>query len=444
MKKIFSTILILSTVLSITSCKYEEDDIWDQSAAERIETIMKNYGNVLESSKGGWAMEYYPTNKEEFIIGQGYLITAKFSQDNTVETAMKNIFSANTYLEDVSTWDITRDQGPVLSFSSYNNCIHVFADPYDLAFTIGDTSAADEEGKGAQGDYEFVMVDFPQDAETTMLKGKKRGTYVRMTRLADDTDPKTYIEDCQAFTKKMFGLRNPLELSYTVGGDTYSVDKLNTGLVTCYPQGTDSVIERIKEPYLITKRNDSYYLRFRNKLTGGSATQEFVYDAENDIFKSTTADDVFLMYPNIVSNIIKHAMENKSWRLMRNATSRMSAKMASLMSGLYKAIPQFSYMEFRYYGGAFFITLKYSVEADFSYKVETNEENNTFKLTFESPGQDYAKSRYDATPAMQALLGALSQEFKVTKVGDTMYNMDAVRFTSTTDEDLWFELSIQL
>lgn len=62
MKKIFSTILILSTVLSITSCKYEEDDIWNQSAAERIETISKNYAETLMNSKGGWAMQYYPTN----------------------------------------------------------------------------------------------------------------------------------------------------------------------------------------------------------------------------------------------------------------------------------------------------------------------------------------------------------------------------------------------
>ena len=191
MKKLLSMILVLSTVLSITSCKYEEDDIWDQSAAERIESLSKSYAQTLKDSKGGWAMEYYPTNTSTEVIGNGYLIMAKFNENNTVATGMKNVFSNNNYISDFSTWEINKDQGPVLSFSSYNNCIHVFADPYDLPFTGNSENEINEEGKGAQGDYEFMMVEVPADGDYVLLKGKKRGTYIRLTPVPEDTDFKS-------------------------------------------------------------------------------------------------------------------------------------------------------------------------------------------------------------------------------------------------------------
>ena len=79
----------------------------------------------------------------------------------------------------------------MLSFSTYNDILHYFSDP-----------AIYDQGNGLSGDYEFVMVDVPEDHQTIMLKGKKRGTYVRLTRLPDGTDFETYLKDVYDFQNR--------------------------------------------------------------------------------------------------------------------------------------------------------------------------------------------------------------------------------------------------
>lgn len=321
MKKIFSMILILSTVLSITSCKYEEDDIWSQSAAERIESLSKSYAQTLMNSKGGWAMEYYPTNGNEYPSANGYLLMAKFNGDNTVSMGMKNDFSSSAYISDISTWDINRDQGPVLSFSSYNKCIHVFADPYDLPFTGDSQNDVNEEGKGAQGDYEFMMMEVPEDGDHVLLKGKKRGTYVRLTPVPEGTDFKTYIEECQQATVDFFPTTNSLEYTIIIPDSTISTYEFSSNMSTLYPLGTDRVMTGVVNPYMITKRDNTYFLRFRDVITlkDGTTMREFKYNKEEDIFRGVENESCIIDGPELASYVSNKLDDSKSWSIMFNS-----------------------------------------------------------------------------------------------------------------------------
>ena len=162
MKKILSITLCFTAMLAFTACQSEEDDLFDSSAAERLAASKVTYTQRLPQATAGWAMEYYPTNGGSWPRGNGYLILAQFNKDLSVRMAMMNEeMSDGLYMEDTSLWEVISDQGPVLSFNSYNKCLHSFADP-----------AIYETGLGLEGDYEFEIINLPENAEFAMLKGK--------------------------------------------------------------------------------------------------------------------------------------------------------------------------------------------------------------------------------------------------------------------------------
>ncbi|MDY6230383.1 MAG: DUF4302 domain-containing protein, partial [Prevotella sp.] len=194
MKKILYFSLLLGITLSFTSCKDDEDLLFNESAAERLNQIKSVYSQRLWASPNGWAMQYYPTYENEAPYGTGYLMLCDFNEDYSVRVAIStyNSFTQkNEYKEDVSAWEIITDNGPVLSFNSYNSVLHTFSDPEDIPSTTDET----ETGRGYEGDYEFVIVDAPEDASHMMLKGKKRGTYSLLTPMEEGVDYEEYLTD---------------------------------------------------------------------------------------------------------------------------------------------------------------------------------------------------------------------------------------------------------
>ena len=192
MKKIYAKVLLMAAVAVFTACSGEEDNIFDKSAAERLNEVSGVYSQRLADSKGGWVMEYYPySDNENLVTGVGYLIMTRFHENGSVYTVMKNaatdeyrpiaqdkdgnIWSkVNTtpiLISDSSSWQVITDMGPVLSFNTYNKCLGVFSDPTDIPATT--SKYDDEKGKGYRGDYEFVMVDVPQGGDHILLKGKR-------------------------------------------------------------------------------------------------------------------------------------------------------------------------------------------------------------------------------------------------------------------------------
>ena len=91
MKKILSISLILAAALTLNSCVKEEDDIFDKTAAERLNEASGLYASRLMASPNGWAMQLYPTNYDEWPYGNGYLVLCRFNKDFSVNVSMDNI-----------------------------------------------------------------------------------------------------------------------------------------------------------------------------------------------------------------------------------------------------------------------------------------------------------------------------------------------------------------
>ena len=68
MKKIFSTVILIAGALMFAGCAGEEKDLFEKSAAERLNETGKIYSSRLQSSEAGWVMEYYPTTTRDAVI----------------------------------------------------------------------------------------------------------------------------------------------------------------------------------------------------------------------------------------------------------------------------------------------------------------------------------------------------------------------------------------
>lgn len=444
--KIFQYAMLFGAALMINACAGEEEDIFDQSAAERLNTSSDKYSSILEGAKGGWVVEYYPTNSNAPTTGEGYLWLVKFFNDQQVLVAMNNQFSNNIYAEDSSAWEVITDNGPVLSFNSYNKNVHTFSDP-DVQSIPGDDDNV--WGVGVGGDYEFVIVDAPvtknaAEEPFVMLKGKKRGTYNRMTQLPDTTNFQQYLADVQSFQKSIFS--SELVKCYIRLGDyNYVMTNGNTGIAGLYKEGEDALTTTTYHPFLMTKRNGNYYLRFRSSITvsDDSKVQEFVYDADKDIFSSIDNAEFTIEGYSPVRFFEEKLKDKSQWRLLRMQKVRMSDKMYNLMDAFYKKQRTFANITWRMLDDKIYCRITYSSVADyeFSMDIDANANAVTFKYVGPKEDQKNASTIYEKYPELQELLTAFSQKY-IVKGTNNNYALNMLHFTSESDPDLWFDLTL--
>ncbi len=444
--KIYALAAFAVAALLISGCAGEEDDIFSQSAAERLAAGAEEAAARLESSPAGWSMEYYPTDDTEAPYGSGYLLLTCFNADGSVKMAMNNEFSNYTYLEDVSLWDVITDNGVVLTYNSYNKCIHAFCDPEDIGFTTG----TDETGYGCEGDYEFIVVDAPEETapEYIMLKGKKRGLYFRLARLDEGTVYEDYLSDVQSFGNRMFSESAPNYLLLTVGDDVLEVDDMSTGIPNIYPFGTDAVSNESYHPYIITKHNGAYHLRFRDEFasSSGATTQELVYDEAQDCFFGIDDDATTLNGP-VPSDFFFSVMESGStWQLRR--TSDMSDAASAIFEDIYNGFTAMKYtlqyIRLSVSDGNLACTLYYrntsgrsgSVSYNFSCQITAEGAN----VTYEGPSDATASTVLSAITSISGLLDALSGNLAIS-AATTRFDLTDIKLTSANG-DAWFAFTL--
>ena len=329
MKKLFSISLLFSVAaMMFTGCVSEEDDLFDSSAAERLMTSKKMYTDRLGGST--WVMEFYPLNSDEAPKGQGYLILNKFNRDGSVVQAMQNELTDGQYLTDTSLWEIISDQGTVLTFNTFNKCIHMFSDP-----------GLYQTGQGFEGDYEFVILSLEEDAKYGMLKGKKRATYNRLTRLPDDVNFEEYLKDVNGFQNTIFSSSAPNDCMMNIGDSVMVVTNASTGIISIYPLGGDPISQTTDHAFTITKNDGKYYLRFREELAGKNddKVQEFVYDETTDVFKSLENENNVIKGVPAVDFFVSALDNSKLWQYntagensdnIKNAYEIMQSELLSL------------------------------------------------------------------------------------------------------------------
>ena len=455
MKKILSIILLFAAGLTFTACQSEEDDLFSSSAAERLAASKVTYTQRLPQATAGWVMEYYPTNGDEWPRGSGYLILAKFNSDKSVRMASQNDeMTDDVFMEDTSLWEVIADQGPVLSFNTYNQCLHSFADP-----------AIYETGLGLEGDYEFEIINLEENAQFAMLKGKKRGTYVRMSRLDEGTDFKEYLASVTAFHKKMFNTNVPNKVYISFGDKRYVVTNTENKFMSFYPEGGDEISQTESHPFLISKRGGDYYLRFRDAFEReemADKVQEMRYDSIQDKFIGVENEQFTIEGYPPHSFFYEYANEKGDHKFEVNVGDEMSDKFKTYMDNLSAEFATlknknkpYTFVGLRMTWNArnesFQWVVRYtpgtSTATSSAYNYNFEMAGDRVKFTYVAPGAD-AKGSVDAATnvrnalsSVAAITDLMSQEFVVTAY-QTTFDLTKMKLTSASDPDLWFVVSI--
>ncbi|MDR2385171.1 MAG: DUF4302 domain-containing protein [Tannerella sp.] len=168
MKKIFLILLCILPMM-FTSCVKEEEDLFEDSAAVRLQKELLRYQQLLTNAPNGWIMEYFSD------LG-GYIFLCSFNARGEVTVALEGEEGTTA-----SNYRLITSDGPVLTFDTYNELFHIFSDP---GYSPPD---------GYMGDYEFIFME--GSAEKIVLSGKKHHNMIVMTPFPANKNWDDYLNE---------------------------------------------------------------------------------------------------------------------------------------------------------------------------------------------------------------------------------------------------------
>lgn len=278
--KTYKYLLLLIPVLCLTSCLFEENNVFDESPAVRMQKAIDEYKSFLKDAPNGWVINYYPELK--YGVG-GYAIYCNFREDKDVEAACEIATHDVAPFETViSKWDIISYQGPVLTFDTYNPVIHYFSEV---------SSSSDRDGRA--GDYDFVITRAVKD--TFYLTGLKNENKMIMYKCPED--PIEYLRKVNALAANtsMFKTFNIVQNGDSVGAvrisSTITNSLMNRTLTASYSlDGRDTTITF---PFFYTPTE----LRLQKPLEiNGTSIEVLTWDAENRQYVASGTDNITLPY----------------------------------------------------------------------------------------------------------------------------------------------------
>lgn len=255
-KKLFIYLLLLLPMFTFQSCLKDQEDIFDKDASLRVQDAMDNADKAFVSAENGWILDYYPEEEQSY---GGYVVTVKFADGKAIVGG--ELDTENTY---ESLYKMTNDQGPVLTFDSYNEIMHYFATPGDGNY------------EAMHGDFEFVVDSVGTDV--IKVHGKKTQNVLYFRKL------QTSAED---YVKKVMEVEDNLIVSGLEGsvGDTQILGEFDLDyrqLLIANADGSNAQ----QRAFVFTDKGIRFYKPFD---INGEQLESLDYDAESNVFTGTTS-----------------------------------------------------------------------------------------------------------------------------------------------------------
>ena len=250
--------IILLTVLGsalLASCQKKEA-AFEDSASTRMEKFLDNYQEIISNPTGGngWYMAYFT---EQDITAGGSIYTIQFDKPAKGEaTIFHEDVQPATGWGDTCNYKLTRDDGPVLSFDTYNVAMHYFS------------TSSSEYYQSRGGDFEFELMSACPDS--VVMRGKRSRNIFKMFPLPEAPD--TYIQKIKQMNMDLtVGL---VEAEISGGLIEMSLDLNNRTITIGRKDATPE--EQVSVPYIITPEGFRLYepLHFQ-----GLTFMDFKYDA---------------------------------------------------------------------------------------------------------------------------------------------------------------------
>jgi len=270
-------------MLSVLSCN-EYDPVFEESASDRINNLFNECSAALTQSESGWDMLYFINSQSK-----GYHLIMDFTGPSAVTIAGRNELTGDEYRVSSSSYEFNNSNGPVISFDTYNEVLHPFADPDQL--DLG-------------GDFEFVIVSVTDSA--IELKGKKNNTPVRMNKIHGNIGHEAYLNEIDEMTLILFSAGSPDYTLEVNGAATEYV--FSNGMSSVFSVATDTATVHI--PFIVTL--DGFRLYEAEEFSGLGA-RNFGLNSDNSALVSEESPEVRLIGPDDIAGYFSGT--SVSWKL---------------------------------------------------------------------------------------------------------------------------------
>ncbi|MBR1547612.1 MAG: DUF4302 domain-containing protein [Prevotella sp.] len=278
--------IMMALPLLFSSCLKDQDDVFDKSPSARSAEYLANVKRVLTSAENGWVLNYYPDRDQSY---GGFAYTLKFDDEN-VKVCCGDLAIDSVSESITSTYILDNEDGPVLSFDTYNEMMHYFATP------TGSSGAGGYEAY--DGDFIFIVLGISSDENTITLKGNRSGNIMYMHKLTMS------MEDYQ---RKVADFVDQLVFDKAAG-------KIGGEEDTLYIYSNYRYVE-IQTPDTLIEAaicfEDNGFSLYEPVSISGTEVKTFVYNSELATFTAKEdASVVFtgLLVPSIVINNVGSAI----------------------------------------------------------------------------------------------------------------------------------------
>ncbi len=408
--------LVALSVASLSSCKNEVDDIFDDDAIIRMNNAMDQYTDLLTSNGGKWQLEYYSNTEEP-----GYTYVLTFDKDGTVVMSghnkwinyiKNNTLTTSAFGSMRSMWDVIGDNGLVLTFNSYNDYFHLFSTP-DAIPTAGGTmtnGGGSTAGTGHEGDYEFNLMKYSGD--TIYMTGKKYNLHMIMTRLPGDTDDETYLNEVALQNRTVFTSKLPYVFIVLPNGVRYVAKSAASGNMKIYREGEDEIMTSEYHNLIVTHDG----MAFRDRIVlDGYPMQRFVRQADGTLLSVEdnqtiiTADPLAACIGNTGLSW-KNDLKNQIGGNYPGMITQINTELKKVNSKLSLSDAQISYVDsLSCY--ALTLRIKQSAQVQFPsmfYFQIASSNGNQMKMAFDGTRNGYADRYASRCPALEEFINILN------------------------------------
>lgn len=327
MKDIIIYIVIILGI-SFASCSRTEDNLFDKSAAIRVNEEITDVSTLLQSADNGWIMEYFPNNES---AGATFLV--KFTSPKEVTMSTLNNYIP-TYKEATGYWQVLNDMGPVITFDTYNDVFHIFSDPV----TPG-TSEAD--GIGLGGDYEFLVAKKSND--TITLKGKKHGAITLLRKLKFEQSGRNFFSLLGQIDSTMFGESDIKLRLIQNGSEVMTLSNGKTHIFTVVKKGANEIDDATTQPFIVTESGIRFATPF---MVNDQKVQTFKLSDDKKQLTSTESGVAINIIPPVINSYLLSSMS-----LWKTDTLNMSEDFRSHIRALATAMKKvYPSRSFEYFG----------------------------------------------------------------------------------------------
>jgi len=134
MRKLYNTLLMTLLLVVAGSCGQKQDKIFRGSSAVRTQQQIDALSTALAAHPNGWSVAYF-YGAAQAEHGGTTLLWKFDAESSTAEAASIYTGVDKTY---TSNYTVKANGGALLTFDTYNEAIHYFADPIAPGETVGD------------------------------------------------------------------------------------------------------------------------------------------------------------------------------------------------------------------------------------------------------------------------------------------------------------------